>query len=183
MINQNPNSNPPRLKFLDFSLRISIIPLSIASLWLSLTNNEHNPDYGTIHFFNFTALKYMISIAAIAAGYAFVAAISIWIPFLVNKTLVFFVFDQVMAYLMVTSGAAGAELWYLVYKGDVQVSWSEACTSYAKFCNNLKISVFLQFLVLFCFLVLAVISAFRAFTIFDPPLDVSQPQIQQVQRT
>lgn len=37
----------------------------------------------------------MVVVAAIASGYALVAAISIWIHCLVNKTWVFFVSDQV----------------------------------------------------------------------------------------
>lgn len=182
---QLSNSNKlsiPRLKLLDFSLRIFVIPLSIASLCLTVNSNEDNPDYGTIHFFNFSGLKYMVSVAAIAAGYALVAAISTWIRCLVNKTWVFFVSDQVMAYLMLTSGAAGAELSYLAYKGDVDISWSEACSAYGKFCTNLKLAVLLHFLALFCFLILAVISAFRAFSMFDPPIPINA-QVDEVVRT
>lgn len=47
----------PRLKLLDFSLRLSVIPLSVASLCLTVTNNEDNPDYGSIKFINFSGLK------------------------------------------------------------------------------------------------------------------------------
>ncbi|KAL2944603.1 CASP-like protein 2D1, partial [Bienertia sinuspersici] len=96
MNDQIPNSNNyiPRLKLVDFSLRLSIIPLSLASLCLTVTNNEDNPDYGSIQFLNFSGLKYMVAVAALATGYAFVAAISTWIHCLVNKTWVFFVSDQ-----------------------------------------------------------------------------------------
>ncbi|XP_074310908.1 CASP-like protein 2D1 [Silene latifolia] len=176
--NHNSKNSIPRLKIIDFSLRITVIPLTIASLCLTVTNNEDNPDYGSIHFFNFLGLKYMVCIAALAAGYALIAAISTWISCLVNKVWIFFISDQVMAYLMVTSGAAGAEMWYLAYKGDVQVSWSEACTAYGMFCNKLKLAFILHFLAMFCFFVLALISAFRAFSMFDPPLskDVEDDQ-------
>ncbi|KAL9236299.1 hypothetical protein vseg_010986 [Gypsophila vaccaria] len=151
-----------------------VIPLSIASLCLTITNNEDNIDYGSIHFFNFMGLKYMVCISAMAIVYALIAAILSWINCLVNKPWVFFVFDQVMAYMMVTSGAAGAEMWYLAYKGDVEVTWSEACTTYGMFCTKLKFSLLFHFLALFCFLFLALISAFRAFSIFDPPLPKDQ---------
>ncbi|KNA12787.1 hypothetical protein SOVF_122740 [Spinacia oleracea] len=169
MNNTSSNKTIPRLKLLDFSLRISVIPLSIASLCLTIGTNEDNPDYGSIKFLNFSGLKYMVAVAAIAAGYGVVAAISTWIPCLVNKAWLFFVSDQVMAYLMLTSEAAGAELMYLAYKGDVDVAWSEACTAYPHFCTNLKLALLLHFLALFCFLFLALISAFRAFSMFDPP--------------
>ncbi|XP_021758939.1 CASP-like protein 2D1 [Chenopodium quinoa] len=175
------NKSIPRLKLLDFSLRISVIPLSIASLCLTINTNEDNPDYGSIKFLNFSGLKYMVAVAAIAAGYALIAAISTWISCLVNKAWVFFISDQVMAYLMVTSGTAGAEIMYLAYKGDIEVSWSEACSAYGKFCTNLKIAVILHFLALFCFLFLAVISAFRAFSMFDPPF--INTQLDEVERT
>ena len=88
-----------------------------------------------------------------------------------------------MAYLMVTSGAGGGELMYLAYKGDVEVTWSEACSAYGKFCSNLKIALLLHFLALFCFLVLAVISGFRAFSMFDPPLPSGDKQVDQSQTT
>lgn len=90
--------------------------------------------------------------------------------------------NQVMAYLMVTSGAAGAELMYLAYKGDVEVSWSEACTAYGNFCTKLKLALLLHFLALFCFLILAIISAFRAFTMFDPPIPINT-QVEEIERT
>ena len=84
---------------------------------------------------------------------------------------------------MVTSGSAGGELMYLAYKGDVQVTWSEACSSYGKFCSKLKIALILHFLAVFCFLVLAVISAFRAFSMFDPPIPGSDTQVDRLQST
>jgi len=47
----------PRLKLVDFSLRLSVIPLTLASLWLTVTDNGDNPDYGSIKFLNFVGLK------------------------------------------------------------------------------------------------------------------------------
>ncbi|KAK9673884.1 hypothetical protein RND81_12G196000 [Saponaria officinalis] len=173
MSNQNDRSiknSIPKLKIIDISLRMCVIPLSIASLCVTITNNEDNIDYGSIHFSNFMALKYMVSIGAIAAVYALVVAISNWMTFFLHKPWLFFISDQVMAYMMVTSGAAGAEMLYLAYKGDQEVSWSEACTTYPMFCTKLKLALFLHFIAVFGFLILALISAFRAFSIFDPPL-------------
>lgn len=79
-------------------------------------------------------------------------------------------FEQIVAYLLVTSGAAVMEILYLAYNGDQEITWSEACSSYGKFCNKMKVALVLHALVLCCFIVLAVISAYRVFSLFEPPL-------------
>lgn len=48
----------PMLKLVDCFLRISAIPLSIAAIWLTVTNQEDNSDYGKLKFSNLTGLKY-----------------------------------------------------------------------------------------------------------------------------
>ncbi|GAB2284695.1 hypothetical protein Dimus_019147 [Dionaea muscipula] len=163
------SSLPPRLKLLDSSLRIIVIPLGVASLWLTVTNHEENNDYGDLVFSNFTGLKYMAFVTAIASGYAFLGAVSSWVSCLVTKGWIFFVSDQVMAYLVVTSGGAVVETLYLANKGDIEVGWSEACSSYGRFCGKMELALVFHFLAFCCFLVLAVISAYRAFSIFEPP--------------
>ena len=75
---------------------------------------------------------------------------------------------------MVTSVAAVMELYYLAHEGDIEVSWSEACSSYGKFCSKVKLALILHVFALCCFLVLAVISAFRTFSVFDPPVGNSK---------
>lgn len=76
---------------------------------------------------------------------------------------------QVLAYLMVTSLAAAVEFVYLAYNGDQVVSWSSGCGSYGKFCTRLAIALGLHVIGVVCFLVLAVLSAYRLFRKFDPP--------------
>ncbi|KAB1215188.1 hypothetical protein CJ030_MR4G025844 [Morella rubra] len=159
----------PKLKFLDFSLRVFVIPLSVATIWLTVTNQQDNSTYGKLEFANLTGLKYMVCISAICASYAIVAAISSWARFFATKAWLFFVSDQIVAYLMVTSGAAVLELLYLAYKGDREVTWSEACSSYGRFCSRMKLALVLHALALWCFIVLAVISAYRTFCMFEPP--------------
>lgn len=61
------------------------------------------------------------------------------------------------------------EILYLAYNGDREVSWSEACSAYGKFCSRMKVALVLHALALCCFLVLAVISAYRVFSKFEPP--------------
>ena len=61
------------------------------------------------------------------------------------------------------------EMLYLAYNGDREVSWSEACNTYGRFCNRMKVAFVLHALALCCFLVLAVISAYRVFSMFEAP--------------
>ncbi|MCF1423286.1 MARVEL-like domain-containing protein [Mangrovimonas sp. AS18] len=45
------------LKLLDCSLRIFAIPLSVATIWLTVTNQQDNTSYGKLEFSNLTGLK------------------------------------------------------------------------------------------------------------------------------
>lgn len=157
------------LKVLDCTLRLFVIPLSIASVWLSVTNQQNNSSYGKLEFSNFTGLKYMVGISAASGGYALFTAISLWVRGLVTKAWFFYVSDQLVAYLMVTSLAAIWEILYLAYNGDQKVSWSEACSSFGIFCSRLKLVLVLHAITLCCFLALALISAYRVFSRFQPP--------------
>nr|DAD35042.1 TPA_asm: hypothetical protein HUJ06_005682 [Nelumbo nucifera] len=71
------------------------------------------------------------------------------------------IFEQVVAYLMVTSVVAVVGILYLAYNGDRDVSWSEVCTFYGKFCSRAKVALVLHaYQVLLCFLGLTLISAY-----------------------
>ena len=166
--------NVPTLKLIDFSLRILVIPLSVASIWLTVTNKQDNTTYGKLEYSNLLGLKYMICTSALSAGYALFAAASSWVKSIVNKAWFFFVSDQVVTYLMVTSMSSVAEILYLAYNGDRDVTWSEACSLYGDFCTKMKIALILHALALFCFLILAVISAYRIFSTFELPLDPTE---------
>lgn len=76
---------------------------------------------------------------------------------------------QVIAYLLITSVSAVAETTYLLYYGARDVSWSEACISYGKFCNKLILILGVNALTFLFFLILALISAYRVFSLYDPP--------------
>ncbi|KAL3639974.1 hypothetical protein CASFOL_014942 [Castilleja foliolosa] len=158
------------VKTLDFSLRLFVIPFNVASIWIAVTTQQDSTDYGKLGFNNFIGLKYMVCISAISAGYALFAAVSSFLRCLLTKAWLFFVTDQVLAYLMVTSIAALVEFFYLLDNGDRPVSWSRACGSYGYFCSRLKVGLALHAIAVCCFVVLAVISAYRIFRRFEPPL-------------
>ncbi|KAL9402527.1 hypothetical protein Peur_006376 [Populus x canadensis] len=81
----------------------------------------------------------MFFVSGICVSYAFLAAVSTRIRCFVTKAWLFFVSDQIVAYLMVTSGTAVFEILYLAYNGDREVVWSEALYSYGKFCYGMKV--------------------------------------------
>ncbi|XP_054782446.1 CASP-like protein 2D1 [Prosopis cineraria] len=158
------------LKLLDSSLRLCVVPLSVASIWMTVTNEQDNSDYGVLKYSSLSGLKYMVCVSAICAIYALLAAVFSWVVNrTVSKSWIFFLSDQIIAYVMVTSVAAAMEIYYLAYNGDKEVSWSQACESYGRFCSKVKLALIFHFLALCCFLVLAVISDYRAFSLFEPP--------------
>ncbi|RID40959.1 hypothetical protein BRARA_J00955 [Brassica rapa] len=159
------------LKLIDSCLRLSVIPLSVATIWLTVTIHQSNPDYGNLDYNSIMGLKYMVGVSAICGIYALLSTISSWVTNLVSKAWLFFVPDQVLAYLMTASVAGATEIVYLLNKGDKTVTWSEVCSSYPHFCSKLTIALGLHVFVLFSFLFLSVISAYRAFSVFDPPCD------------
>ncbi|KAJ4907644.1 CASP-like protein 2D1 [Raphanus sativus] len=162
---------PMSLKLIDTCLRLSVVPLSVATIWLTVTNHQSNPDYGNLDYNSIMGLKYMVGVSAVCAIYALLSTISSWVACLVSKAWLFFVPDQVLAYLMTTSVAGATEIVYLLNKGDKPVTWSEVCSSYPHFCSKLTIALGLHVFVLLAFLFISVISAYRAFSLFDPPCD------------
>ncbi|XP_026392628.1 CASP-like protein 2D1 [Papaver somniferum] len=168
-LTSSTENNHHYLKHLDFFLRLSVIPFSVASIWVTATTKQDNSTYGNLEFNNIIGLKYLICINAISASYALVAIICSWFKFLLTKAWIFFISDQIVAYLVVTSGSSVIEILYLAYNGDKEVSWSEACSSYGKFCSRVKVALILHVFTFLCFLILSAISAFRVFSKFDPP--------------
>ncbi|XP_042520952.1 CASP-like protein 2D1 isoform X2 [Macadamia integrifolia] len=145
-MDQNKPASKVHLRFIDLFLRLSVIPLSIASIWLTATNKQDSIIYGRLEFSNLSGLKSGSSLLQ----------------------------THVLSYLMVTSTAAVVELLYLVYNGDKDVSWSEACSSFGSFCNRVKMALVLHAIALLCFLGLSLISAYRVFSKFGPPCVTSE---------
>ncbi|RDX77580.1 hypothetical protein CR513_42268 [Mucuna pruriens] len=168
------NYHLPMLRLFDSSLRFCAVPLSVATIWITVTNQQDNISYGMLTYNNLSGLKYMVLVSALCACYALVAAVCSWVRYFVSKAWIFFVSDQIVAYLTITSVAAVMEIYYLAYNGAKEDSWSEACSSYGRFCSKVKLALMLHVITFCCFFVLALISAFRAFSVFDPPYVNSQ---------
>ena len=48
------------LKLIDSCLRLSVIPLSVATIWLTVTIHQSNPDYGNLDYNSIMGLKYKL---------------------------------------------------------------------------------------------------------------------------
>ncbi|KAL2336890.1 hypothetical protein Fmac_011336 [Flemingia macrophylla] len=168
------NHHLPMLRLFDSSLRLCAVPLSVATIWITVTNKQDNSSYGMLKYTSLSGLKYMVLVSALCACYSLVAAACSWVRYLVTKAWIFFVSDQLVAYLTITSVAEVMEIYYLAYNGVKEDSWSQVCSSYGRFCCKVKLALILHGMTFCCFFVLAVISAFRAFSVFDPPFDTSQ---------
>ncbi|XP_068655483.1 CASP-like protein 2D1 [Aristolochia californica] len=156
------------LRFLDSSLRLSTIPLTVSSIWVMVTNKEFNDVYGDLDYKSLSGFKYLVAMNGICAGYALLAIVFSWLRGRISDW-VFFISDQVLAYLLVTSTSAVIELLFLFQRGDRDVSWSEACSTYRKYCGRVKVSLILHGMAFACFLVLSCISAYRVFSKFEAP--------------
>ncbi|XP_073006123.1 CASP-like protein 2D1 [Typha latifolia] len=167
-INSTTSKMPKLFIFLELSFRLCVIPLSAATIGVMASNKQSNETYGGVAFSNLTGFKYLVCINAISVGYAlFSILLSCFRHF--NTDWILFLLDQLVAYLMVTSGSAVAEIFYVANEGDREVSWSEVCSYYDKFCNKTKVSLALHAMSLLCFIALSLISAFRLFTKFEAP--------------
>ncbi|KAJ0733452.1 putative casparian strip membrane protein [Helianthus annuus] len=76
----------------------------------------------------------------------------------------------VSTYLILAAGAVTTELAFLAYKGDVTVTWSEACGTYGHFCKQATASIIITFLVVICYILLSLISSYRLFSKYDAPV-------------
>lgn len=80
---------------------------------------------------------------------------------------------QAVAYLLVTSASAAAEVLQLAQHGDREVSWGEVCSYFGRFCGKATLSLALHAAALACFVALALVSAFRVLSKCHPPGAVS----------
>ena len=90
-------------------------------------------------------------------------------PATLSRSWVVFLLDQVFTYLILAAGAASAELLYLAYNGDKEVTWSEACGVFGGFCRQARTSVAITFASVACYILLSLISSYRLFSAYDPP--------------
>ncbi|KAK8968197.1 hypothetical protein KSP40_PGU018000 [Platanthera guangdongensis] len=167
------------LRFFEIFLRLSVLPLAISSAVMVSQANDTSYQYGDIQFTRISAFRFLLSVNCISALYALISA-ALLIFLKENKTSSwgFFLLDQLVVYLMVTSSSAAAELLYLAHEGDREISWSEVCSYFGRFCSRAKISLILHFWALLCFICFSLASAFRVFSKFEPPSVTSDKEVE-----
>ncbi|GJN19360.1 hypothetical protein PR202_gb06628 [Eleusine coracana subsp. coracana] len=156
-------------KLPEMALRLCVVPLAVASLWEMATNRQADDTYGEVKFSNLSGFKYLVGINGIAAAYSVTSILLSSFKCFPQYDWVIFIMDQAVAYLLVTSASAAAELLQLARHGDREVSWGEVCSYFGPFCGKATLSLALHAAALACFVALALISGFRVFSKYPPP--------------
>ncbi|KAL5215688.1 hypothetical protein ABZP36_007089 [Zizania latifolia] len=115
--------------------------------------------------------RYLVYANGLCAAYSLVSAFYIAVPrpATLSRSWIVFLLDQVFTYLILAAGAASAELLYLAYNGDKEVTWSEACGVFGSFCRQARTSVAITFGSVACYILLSLISSYRLFSAYDAP--------------
>ncbi|XP_052178559.1 CASP-like protein 2A1 [Diospyros lotus] len=153
-------------------LRLLPMGLCILTLVIMLKNSQAN-DFGSVSYSNLGAFRYLVHANGICAGYSLLSAIAVAAvprPSTMSRAWTFFLLDQMLTYIILAAGATSTEVVYLAYKGDQTITWSEACSSFGGFCRKATASIAITFAVLLCYAVLSLISSYRLFTNYDPPV-------------
>ncbi|KAI7749925.1 hypothetical protein M8C21_005747 [Ambrosia artemisiifolia] len=152
-------------------LRLVPVGLCVAALAVMIKDSETN-EYGSLSYSNITAFRFLVHANGILAGYSLLSAAFTAVPrpVTMSRAWTFFLLDQVLTYLILAAGAVATEVAFLTYKGDVAVTWSEACGTYGRFCKQATTSIIITFLVVVCYILLSLISSYRLFSKYDAPV-------------
>ncbi|KAI7737080.1 hypothetical protein M8C21_027310 [Ambrosia artemisiifolia] len=169
---QEEDGSSSGIRMTEMLLRLIPVGLCVAALVVMVKDSESN-DYGSLSYSNFTGFRFLVHANGILAGYSLVSAAftSVPRPMTMPRAWTFFLLDQVSTYLILAAGAVATELVFLAYKGDEQVTWSEACGTYGHFCRQATTSIIITFLVVVCYVLLSLISSYRLFSKYDAPVN------------
>ncbi|KAI7737980.1 hypothetical protein M8C21_022826 [Ambrosia artemisiifolia] len=169
---QEKDGSSSSIRMTEMLLRLIPVGLCVAALVVMIKDSESN-DYGSLSYSNFTGFRFLVHANGILAGYSLVSAAftSVPRPMTMPRAWTFFLLDQVSTYLILAAGAVATELVFLAYKGDEQVTWSEACGTYGHFCRQETTSIIITFLVVVCYVLLSLISSYRLFSKYDAPVN------------
>ncbi|KAH0451610.1 hypothetical protein IEQ34_018909 [Dendrobium chrysotoxum] len=173
-------------------LRVVPMGFCLAALILTLKNSVDN-DYGSISYSDLGSFKYLVYMNGLCAGYSIFSAFYTAIPrpLSTSRAWTIFFLDQarflisydasvqtnggnsegkVVTYAILAAGAAAAEIVYLAYEGDEQVTWSRVCGVFGGFCGKAKASVGITFGAVACYVLLSLISSYRLFSAYPAPV-------------
>lgn len=160
-----------RVRPLETLLRAAPLGLCVAAMAVMLRDTQTN-EYGTVSYSDLGGFKYLVYANGLCAAYSLVSAFYTAVPrpATLARSWIVFLLDQVFTYLILAAGAASAELLYLAYNGDKEVTWSEACGVFGGFCRQARTSVAITFGSVLCYILLSLISSYRLFSAYDAPV-------------
>ncbi|CAH8293538.1 unnamed protein product [Eruca vesicaria subsp. sativa] len=161
----------PTERTVETVLRVASMALSIASLVIMFKNSISN-DFGSLSYSTLGAFKYLVTANGLCATYSLLSAIFVIIiqcPISKLRLWTLFLLDQVVTYAVLAAGTVSAEMLYLAYKGNLNITWSSACDYYGVFCHKALVSAILTFLVCILYVSLSFISSYRIFSRYEAP--------------
>ncbi|XP_062186287.1 CASP-like protein 2A1 [Phragmites australis] len=163
-----------RVRPVETLLRAAPLGLCVAAMVVMLRDQQSN-EYGSVSYSDLGGFKYLVYANGLCAAYSLVSAFYTAVPrpATVSRSWVVFLLDQVFTYLILAAGAASAELLYLAYHGDKEVTWSEACGAFGSFCRQARTSVAITFGSVLCYILLSLISSYRLFSAYEAPVPSS----------
>ncbi|KAH7655289.1 Casparian strip membrane protein [Dioscorea alata] len=152
-------------------LRVVPIGLCLAALLVMLKNSQEN-DYGSVSYSNLGAFTYLVYANGICAGYSFLSAFYTAVPrpSTMSRAWTIFFLDQILTYVILAAGTVSAEIMYLAYNGDKDVTWSKQCGVFNGFCKRATASITITFASVACYILLSLLSSYRLFSSFDAPI-------------
>nr|P0DI28.1 RecName: Full=CASP-like protein 2U2; Short=PaCASPL2U2 [Pteridium aquilinum subsp. aquilinum] len=146
--------------------------VSIASLILLLKSKQTvqvsvGLDYVTqqVKYSDTSAFVYLVFSDILVAVYCIVVLVGL-IPAALGKShpgkagqWAIFIFDQVLAYVLLAAASSATEVAYLADKGMAKTSWEAVCPRFAHFCHTVMASISLSFVAVLLLALLAVVSA------------------------
>ncbi|PKU59439.1 CASP-like protein 2A1 [Dendrobium catenatum] len=152
-------------------LRVVPMGFCLAALILTIKNSVDN-DFGSVSYSDLGSFKYLVYMNGLCAGYSIFSAFYTAIPrpLSMSRAWTIFFLDQVVTYAILAAGAAAAEIVYLAYEGDEQVTWSRVCGVFGGFCRKAKASVVITFGAVACYVLLSLISSYRLFSAYHAPV-------------
>lgn len=165
------NGRAGERRYFETLLRLLPVGLCISVLVVMLKTKQSD-QYIQLDYNDIGAFRYLAFANGICAGYSLISAFESMVPAShhIYRSWILFLLDQGITYLLLAGGAAATEVLYLAYKGDEQVIWEQVCGSYGRFCNRAGVSVIISFFALICFLLLSLLSSYRLFCKYDPPI-------------
>eukprot|EP00249_Psilotum_nudum_P020411 c2768_g1_i1 orf=330-863(+) len=160
------------------SLRFVAVLTAVAALALIVSDKEAKgfnifPGVVVYHKATFTdlnALRVSVIVIGIAAGYSCLQSIRCVLGLFnynTSKALpicwCFFLLDQAMSYLLLSSAAATAEASYLSEQANTHLGWGKVCNFFRAFCYQMGAGLVVEFILTMELAATAVLSAYLLF--------------------